>query len=99
MLNPISRQEESTFPTFTSHEDAAAFFKKRYGADFIFQDSEPIGEQLCYFYAIVINQKDYNDGRQLLSKGKPISGELGLKFLLSYQPVQIMEDGSVHIVH
>lgn len=99
MLNPISRQEESTFPTFTSHEAAAEFFTKRYGADFILQDAEPIGEQLCYFYAIVTNHEDYFHGRKLLSKGEPMSGELGLKFLLSYQPVQIMEDGSVHIVH
>ena len=99
MLNPISRQEESTFPTFNSHEDAALFFAKRYGADFILQDSEPIGSQLCYFYAIIINRKDYNDGRKLFSKGIPLIGDIGLKFLLSYQAVQIMEDGSVHIVH
>lgn len=99
MQFPISRQEESTFPEFNSHEEAAAFFKERFGSDFILQDSEPIGSMLCYFYAIVTDHANYNKGRKLLAKGEVLSGDIGLKFLMSYQPVQIMENGEVHIVH
>ena len=99
MQLPISRQEESTFPKFSSHEEAAAFFKERFGSDFILQDSEPIGNMLCHFYAIVTDHANYYQGRKLLAKGQSVTGELGLKFLMSYQPVQIMENGEVHIVH
>lgn len=99
MKFPISRQEESTFPEFTSHHEAAAFFKERFGSDFIFEDSEPIDGMQCHFYCIVTDHESYFRGRKLLNKGQSVSGELGMKYLLSHQPVQIMENGSVHIVY
>lgn len=99
MKLPISRQEESTFPAFGSHEEAAAFFKSRFGSDFVFESSENIGDMKCYFYSVVSNHEAYYKGRRLLKKGQSVSGDLGLQFIMSHQPVQIMENGNVHIVH
>lgn len=99
MKLPISRQEESTFPEFNSHHEAAAFFKERFGVDFVYESSEPIDGAQCHFYCIVTDHESYMRGRKLLSKGQPVSGDLGMKFLMSHQPVQIMDNGRVHIVY
>ena len=95
----ITREMESALPSFKSHEEAAAYFKEQYGSDFVFQSVEPIGDMNCYFYALVVDHGIYRKGRMLLTKGQAVTGDLGLKFIMSYQPVQIMEDGHIHIVY
>jgi len=99
MKFPISRQDESSFPEFNSREEAAAFFKEKYGSDFIYKTSEPIGDMYCHFYVVMVDYESYRRGQKLLSQGKAVSGELGMKYLMSHQPVQIMDNGSVHIVY
>ena len=99
MTFPISRHDESTFPKFSSHSEAAAFFKGKFGMDFVLESSENIGGMVCYFYAVIVDHAAYHKGRKLLSKGQPITGELGMQFITSYQPVQIMDNGNVHIVY
>lgn len=99
MKFPISRQEESTFPAFTSHHEAAAFFKNRYGSDFVFESTEPIGDMNCYFYCVISDHEAFSLGRKLMGEGQPLSGDIAIKYLFSHQPVQIMENGSVHIVY
>ena len=96
---PISRKDESLFPEFNSHSEAASYFKERFGSDFIFKCVEPIGDMNCYFYVVVVDHEAYRRGNKLLSQGIPVSGELGIKYLMSHQPIQIMENGSVHVVH
>lgn len=99
MKLPISRQDESSFPEFNSHEEAAAFFKEKFGSDFIYKTSEPIGGMYCHFYVVMVDYEAYKRGNSLLSKGQPVTGELGMKYIQSHQPVQIMDNGSVHIVY
>lgn len=99
MKFPISRQDESSFPEFNSHEEAAAFFKEKFGMDFVYEATENVGDGVCYFYAVIVDHAAYYKSRKLLSKGKPVTGELGMQFINSYQPVQIMDNGSVHIVY
>lgn len=96
---PISRQDENSFPAFGSHGEAADFFKEKFGSDFVFESSEYVGDMMCYFYAVITDHAIYYKCRKLLSAGNPITGELGLQFITSYQPVQIMENGNVHIVY
>ena len=96
MAKKISREEEAQIPEFNDAREAIAWFKEKYAADFILQDSEPIGGELCHFYALVHDWEAYMKGRkQLLQTGHAV----GLEFILSYQPIQIMADGSIHIVH
>lgn len=96
---PISRQDENSFPAFNSHGEAADFFKEKFGSDFVFESSEYVGDMMCYFYAVVVDFAIYRKGRRLIANGQPVTGELGLQFITSYQPVQIMENGNVHIVY
>lgn len=99
MVLPISRQDEADFPVFQSHNEAADFFKDKFGSDFVFESSENIGDGMCYFYSVVTDHAIYNKGRRLLSAGQPVTGDLGLQFMKSYQPVQIMENGNIHVVY
>lgn len=96
MNKPISRQEESLLPKFNSHKEARKYFTDLYKDDFILQSSEYIGEQICHFYVLVINREDFEKGQTTLLNENLVSG---LDYLYSHQPIQIMDDGSVHIVH
>lgn len=94
-LSPISRHEENNLQEFTSHDEAARYFKELYGSDFVFEEFS--GEY--YFYALVFNHAVYRNGRTELSKGYSLSGNLAMDFLKSYQSIQINKNGNVHIVH
>ena len=96
MKFPISRDDEANFPNFDSYEDARMYFRERFGSDFIFQDVGDVGGQRCYFHAVVVDWEKYKAGRLQLERNGHV---LGLDFVLSYQPVQIMQDGSVHVVY
>ena len=99
MRLPISRTDEAAFPQFNSHDEAKEFFKDKFGMDFVFDSAENIGDGICYFYVLIVDHAIYRKGKRILSQNQPVTGELGLQFLNSYQPIQIMENGSVHIVH
>lgn len=96
MKFPITREDESCFPSFASYEEAKMYFTERFGSDFILQDIEDIDGQRCYFHAVVVDWEKYKAGRLQLQRNGHI---IGLEYILSYQPVQIMQDGSVHVVH
>ena len=92
----ISRQEEAELPAFTDHEQAKAYFREKHGDAFVVQDVEIIDGQNCYFCALIVDRETYYTGRRKLMQGHAV---MGMEFPQSYQPIQIMEDGSVHIVH
>ncbi len=96
MKFPISREDESHFPKFISYEEARMYFSERFGSDFILQDIEDINGQQCYFHAVVVDWEQYKIGQLQFSRGEAVTG---LDYISSYQPVQIMQDGSVHVVH
>lgn len=96
MTQKISREEEALIPQFNSHEEAKKWFEDRYGKDFILTHAEIIGEELCYFYYLVLDWEEYKKGQKELRENGYMAG---LSFLMSHQPVQIMESGSIHIVH
>ena len=94
-LQWISRQEEAELPIFKSHEEARAYFEEKYGEKFVFEESSDIGDGICFFYRLITDEEAYIKGASDLNS----NGFVGMEFLNSYQPIQIMEDGSVHIVH
>lgn len=96
MKFPISREDENHFPKFISYEDARVYFSERFGSDFILQDIEDINGQQCYFHAVVVDWEQYKIGQLQFSRGEAVTG---LDYIFSYQPVQIMQDGSVHVVY
>lgn len=96
MRFPISREDESSFPGFASYEEARMYFSERFGSDFILQDIEDVGGQQCFFHAVVVDWEKYKNGQLQFSRGEAVTG---LDYISSYQPVQIMQDGSVHVVY
>ncbi len=92
----ISREEEAELPEFESFEDAWEFFEKRYGKDVVLESVEFINEKKCYFCGLIIDWESYNEMVRLFEAGEPV---IGMKYLECKQPIQIFEDGSVHIVH
>ena len=96
MAQKISRKDEETIPQFHSHEEARQWFKEKYGDDFMMTDSEEIGGEKCYFYTLILDRAKYEKGhRELVEKGYII----GTEHLNSYQSIEIMESGFIHIVH
>ena len=96
MVKAITRAGENELPNFGNYEEAKAFFTERYGSDFILQDIDRIGEQLCYFHALVLDWEEYDRGQKQLREQGSLTG---FEYIGSYQPIQIMEDGSLHIVY
>ena len=92
----ISRKDEESIPQFNSHEEAKSWFEDRYGKDFILTGADQIGDETCYFYYLILDWEEYKRGQKELKENGYMAG---LSFLMSHQPVQIMESGSVHIVH
>lgn len=95
MVKPISREDEASIPEFTSHHEAIKYFKEKYGPDFRYEeyDSE------CHFFCLVLDHEAFRKGRNAMAKGEPLTGDAALSFIYSYQPIQIFENGNVHIVH
>jgi len=91
----ISRQEEAALPIFRSHEEASYYFEEKYGEKFVFEESSDTDDGTCFFYRLITDEEAYIQGMTELNS----SGSVGLEFLNSYQPVQIKENGSIHIVH
>lgn len=97
-VRKISRKDEARLPTFSSQTEARDYFVKKYGDNFFIVDSFVIdGERICYEFHLVLNWGAYTDGIRRLSEEHSISdnGE----FLCSYQKIEVMDDGSVHVLH
>ncbi|MDN7240973.1 hypothetical protein QWY14_04185 [Planococcus sp. N028] len=91
----ISKQEEAELPTFKNHEEAINYFEEKYGEKFVFEESAETDNGICFFYRLIIDEEAYIKGVTELNA----TGYVGMKFKNSYQPIQIMEDGSIHIAH
>lgn len=94
-MQGITRQEEAELPTFKSHEEASRYFEEKYSEKFVFEESSDIGDGICFFYRLITDEEAYIKGASELNA----NGYVGMEFMNSYQPIQIMEDGSIHIVH
>ncbi|KKE78652.1 hypothetical protein DTX80_17775 [Bacilli bacterium] len=92
----ISRKDEVNLPEFSSHEEARNFFKEKYGESFMLTGTDMIDDRKIYFYSLVLDKKAFNEGQEKLQKGEPVTG---FDFINSYQPIEIFEDGNIHIIH
>jgi len=94
-MQGISRQEEAELPIFKSHEEARSYFEEKYGEKFVFEESSNTDEGICFFYRIIKDEEAYIKGVTDLNA----NGTVGMEFKNSYQPIQIMGNGSIRIVH
>lgn len=96
MAEKISREEEAKIPRFESHKEARKWFVMKYGDDFEYCTSEIYGEEICYFYNLILDREVYEaENRKLIER------RLGdaMALLNSYQSIEIMTTGAVHIIH
>jgi hypothetical protein len=93
----ITREEEAKLPFFNSHEEATSWFKKKYGQEFIPTGSEMIDGQECYFYHLILDREVYEAGRKQFERDNIMTD--AIKYMRSYQEIQIFVDGSIHIVY
>lgn len=96
MAKKITRKEESEIPLFEDHAKAREWFIKKYGDDFIPETSQIIGDEICYYYNLILDWETFHAERRKLYEGRMRDA---MAFLNSYQSIQITSDGSVHIVH
>ncbi len=101
-IKKITREEEAKLPRFRTHREARLWFTIKYGDAFQIEDSFVVGEgddaTICYRYALVLNREVYEKGLRQLAQGS--MGDAGAdEFLRSYQSIEIMLDGNVHIIH
>ncbi|MDN3436629.1 hypothetical protein QMA04_00925 [Planococcus sp. APC 3900] len=94
-MHRISKQEENEFPLFTTHEEAITYFEEKYGEKFVFEESSDTSDELCFFYRLITDEEAYIKGISELNS----TGYIGIEFKNSYQPIQIMENGSIQIDH
>lgn len=92
----ISREEEALFPEFDSFEAAWDFFVKKYDKDMLLDSVDIIDGKKCYFCSLITDWGTYKDMCRLLERGEPL---IGLKYIQCRQPIQIFENGHIHIVH
>lgn len=96
MRNWISREEEASFPKFDSFQAAWAFLFGKYEECVVLETIDFVGNEKCYFCALITDWEVYREMNRLLEEGEPV---LGMKYLECRQPIQIFENGQVHIVH
>lgn len=96
MAKKITREEEAHIPTFDNHKEAREWFTIKYGDDFIPAGSEIISDEICYFYYLLLDRATFEAEYRKLQEGR-----LGdaMAYLKSYQSIEIMSRGGVHIIH
>lgn len=74
--------KERFFPWFTGHAEARGYFEDRFGDALRLVDVRGVGESRCWRYHLVLDAGLYDRGRGPAR---------------SYQPIDVFEDGSVHV--
>ena len=92
-MHRISKQEAAEFPLFNSHEEAINYFEEKYGERFVLEESSDTNDGLCFFYRLITDEDAYIKGVSDLNS----TGYIAMEFMNSYQPIQIMENGSIQV--
>lgn len=99
-IDKITREAEAALPKFRSHREARLWFKVKYGDAFEIDDSFVAGEgsesTICYRYNLILDRGLYEEGLRQLAQGSMMDA---MDFLASYQSIEIMLDGNVHVIH
>lgn len=99
----ISREEEASFPQFNGYKEAIEFFREKYGDQFKLLNVTTFDGQKLFFCAYIVDPEKFDkmnnyirerDSGLIDSSDPETEG-----FIESYQSIEIMEDGSLHIVH
>ena len=96
-IKRITREEEANIPEFSNYGEARDWFANKYGDAFVLAGTDDSYDGGTVFtFHLILDRSVYEDGGKKLSAGETIHG---MEFILSYQPIEIFEDGHIHIVH
>lgn len=103
----ITRDEEHKFPRFNSHTEAREYFKSKYGHSFQMIDSDIIDGEKIYFYNLILDLDAHTKAiEEMGKKGLPLVLEgdgtdtcLAFRYMNSYQKIEILETGAIHILY
>ncbi|MRN54897.1 hypothetical protein [Paenibacillus monticola] len=91
----LSEKFEQDLPTFTSHTEAADWFRSLFADSFVFvEQTDAAGTGVYYLYDIIHDKTIWEARQKSLSEKGTASG---LGMLLCTQRVDIYEDGSVQL--
>ena len=98
-IKKITREEAAKLPLFKSYAESRKYFKSKYGDAFQLEESFIVGEgadaTVCYRHSLILNRGEYEKGvRQLASGSMADAGD----FLASYQTIEIMLNGEIHVI-
>lgn len=96
MAENYSREDEANLPEFKSYGEALAYFKEKHGKDFQFASGDFIDGQKIYFYHLIVDRETYERCMKEMENNGYSSG---LDLIMSYQSVEIWEDGRIHMIH
>lgn len=96
-MKRISREEENAIPRYNNYLDMCEYFKVRYGKAFVFAKTDRIDGLRCYFHHLILDEQTYRKGLEELEQNGYLTDSLA--FLDSYQSIEILENGALHIVH
>ncbi len=92
----LSRKFEEEMPEFPNHDEARKYFEGKFEGNFLPSNVDIIDGKHLYFYDLVVHRENYDKFKKdLLEKGF----YSGMDGALSYHPVEIWEDGRIHIVY
>lgn len=92
----ITRDDEKALPKFRSYEEAHSYFEDKYGELFQTSGTEIIDNRRCYFYYLILDKEVFLNGQKELREKGFLSG---IEYLESHQPVEIWDNGDIHIIH
>ena len=96
MAKKITREEEALIPAFQGRREALRWFRDKYGDDFEMVSTEHYGDEICNFCVLILNRPEYEISKKALEHGHLVNG---MKFLKTFQQIEIYKGGRIHIVH
>ncbi|AHV99111.1 hypothetical protein [Paenibacillus sabinae] len=94
--NFLTKQFQADLPQFSTHEEAAGWFKALFGDDFIFVEKMKAANEAEFYYLYdIIHDRERWERRERDIREKGFANGLGM--LLCAQRVDIYEDGSVEL--
>ncbi|WP_419880583.1 hypothetical protein ACN6MY_13080 [Peribacillus sp. B-H-3] len=98
MHQRITETDDQELPAFESSEEASAYFKKKYGDDFILKSTKEINGEQIDIYVLVLDREAFRSGEEKWAKAHQEIIEES-DFTSSFQSIGISSNGEVYIAY
>ncbi|OIK04559.1 hypothetical protein [Bacillus sp. MUM 13] len=98
MHQRITEADDQELPAFENSEEASAYFKEKYGDDFILKSSKEINGEQIDVYVLVLDREAFRNGEEKWAKAHQEIIEES-DFTSSFQSIGIGRNGEVYIAY